>query len=81
MNKPQYKLTAVHQRMHPTLQVTFDVHSTDDVCFKVNALDLAQNDVMLNALSKKDAKRVHYFATLITGTRTDKKPKERIRKH
>ena len=65
MSKYAYQLIAVNQSLYDDVKIIFEIRSEAGFTFKLPALEVAENPILLAQMSPEDVKRVEYFASVL----------------
>ena len=65
MTNYPYQLIAVNQSLYDEVKIIFEIRNNAGFKFKLSALEVAENSVLLEQMSPEDVKRVHYFAEVL----------------
>ena len=61
----QYQLISVTQSLYDQVKIIFEIRSEAGFKFKLPALEVAENPILLEQMSPEDVKRVQYFASIL----------------
>ena len=61
----QYRLIAVNQSLYDDVKIIFEIYSSAGFKFKLSALEVAENPILLEQMSPEDVKRTQYFANIL----------------
>ena len=70
---PEKRLIAVNQSLYDEIKIVFEISSEAGFKFKLPALDVANNPILMAQMSSEDVKRVEYFANIF---KKSPKPKQ-----
>ena len=61
----QYQLISVNQSLYDDIKVVFEIRSNAGFVFKLPALEVADNPILIEQMSPEDVKRAQYFANVL----------------